>query len=156
MDLLQAMKERHSVRSYKEKPIEAGTVERLRSFITECNKESGLHMQLVLDEFHAFKGFMAHYGKFSGVRNYIALIGRKGNDLEEKCGYYGERIVLYAQTLGLNTCWVALTCGKVKSAFQIDPGENLCLGIVKYHFELGRERKIFAGCDLHPAFFTKF
>ena len=129
MDLLQAMKERHSVRSYDEKSIEAGTVEKLRSFIKECNKESGLHMQLVLDEPHAFEGFMAHYGKFSGVRNYIALIGRKGNDLEEKCGYYGEKIVLYAQTLGLNTCWVGLTYSKVKSAFQIDPGEKLCLVI---------------------------
>ena len=129
MDLLQAMKERHSVRSYEEKSIEAGTVEKLRSFIKECNKESGLHMQLVLDEPHAFEGFMAHYGKFSGVRNYIALIGRKGNDLEEKCGYYGEKVVLYAQTLGLNTCWVGLTYSKVKSAFQIDPGEKLCLVI---------------------------
>lgn len=129
MDLLQAMKERHSVRSYDEKSIEAGTVEKLRSFIKECNKESGLHMQLVLDEPHAFEGFMAHYGKFSGVRNYIALIGRKGNDLEEKCGYYGEKVVLYAQTLGLNTCWVGLTYSKVKSAFQIDPGEKLCLVI---------------------------
>ena len=129
MDLLQAMKERHSVRSYDEKSIEAGTLEKLRSFIKECNKESGLHMQLVLDEPHAFEGFMAHYGKFSGVRNYIALIGRKGNDLEEKCGYYGEKIVLYAQTLGLNTCWVGLTYSKVKSAFQIDPGEKLCLVI---------------------------
>lgn len=129
MDLLQAMKERHSVRSYEEKSIEAGTVEKLRSFIKECNKESGLHMQLVLDEPHAFEGFMAHYGKFSGVRNYIALIGRKGNDLEEKCGYYGEKIVLYAQTLELNTCWVGLTYSKVKSAFQIDPGEKLCLVI---------------------------
>ena len=78
MDLLQAMKERHSVRSYDEKSIEAGTVEKLRSFIKECNKESGLHMQLVLDEPHAFEGFMAHYGKFSGVRNYIALIGPDG------------------------------------------------------------------------------
>ena len=129
MDLLQAMKERHSVRSYEEKSIEAGTVEKLRSFIKECNKESGLHMQLVLNEPHAFEGFMAHYGKFSGVRNYIALIGRKRNDLEEKCGYYGEKIVLYAQTLGLNTCWVGLTYSKVKSAFQIDPGEKLCLVI---------------------------
>ena len=129
MDLLQAMKERHSVRSYDEKSIEAGTVEKLRSFIKECNKESGLHMQLVLDEPHAFEGFMAHYGKFSGVRNYIALIGRKGNDLEEKCGYYGEKVVLYAQTLGLNTCWVGLTYSKVKSALQIDPEEKLCLVI---------------------------
>ena len=129
MDLLQAMKERHSVRSYDEKSIEAGTVEKLRSFIKECNKESGLHMQLVLNEPHAFEGFMAHYGKFSGVRNYIALIGRKGNDLEEKCGYYGEKVVLYAQTLGLNTCWVGLTYSKVKSALQIDPEEKLCLVI---------------------------
>ena len=129
MDLLQAMKERHSVRSYDEKSIEAGTVEKLRSIIKECNKESGLHMQLVLDEPHAFEGFMAHYGKFSGVRNYIALIGRKGNDLEEKCGYYGEKVVLYAQTLGLNTCWVGLTYSKVKSALQIDPEEKLCLVI---------------------------
>ena len=129
MDLLQAMKERHSVRSYDEKSIEAGTLEKLRSFIKECNKESGLHMQLVLDEPHAFEGFMAHYGKFSGVRNYIALIGRKGNDLEEKCGYYGEKVVLYAQTLGLNTCWVGLTYSKVKSALQIDPEEKLCLVI---------------------------
>ena len=64
MDLLQAMKERHSVRSYDEKSIEAGTVEKLRSFIKECNKESGLHMQLVLDEPHAFEGFMAHYEIF--------------------------------------------------------------------------------------------
>ena len=55
---------------------------------------------------------MAHYGKFSGVQNYIALIGRKNNDLDEKIGYYGERLALVAQTLGLNTCWVALTFGK--------------------------------------------
>ena len=129
MDLLQAMKERHSVRSYDEKSIEAGTVEKLRSFIKECNKESGLHMQLVLVEPHAFEGFMAHYGKFSGVRNYIALIGRKGNDLEEKCGYYGEKVVLYAQTLGLNTCWVAMTYSKIKTSFTVNSGEKLCIVI---------------------------
>lgn len=52
---------------------------------------------------------MAHYGKFSGVTNYIAMIGKKGPTLEETCGYYGERLVLKAQQLGLNTCWVAMT-----------------------------------------------
>ncbi len=60
----------------------------------------------------AFDSKMAHYGNFSGVNNYLALIGKKDKDLEEKCGYYGEKIVLYAQTLGLNTCWVALTYKK--------------------------------------------
>ncbi len=59
-----------------------------------CNRESGLHIQLVTNEPKAFAGFMAHYGKFSGVTNYIAMIGKKGPGLDEKCGYYGERMVL--------------------------------------------------------------
>ena len=43
------------------------------------------------------------YTSFSGVKNYIALIGKKSPNLEEACGYYGEKIVLRAQQLGLNT-----------------------------------------------------
>lgn len=129
MELMQAMKNRHSVRSYEDRAIEGSTKADLISFIDMCNKESGLHMQLVLNEPNAFDGFMAHYGKFSGVKNYIAIIGNKTDNLKEKCGYYGEKVVLYAQTLGLNTCWVAMTYSKVKSAFQIDKGEKLCLVI---------------------------
>ena len=129
MELMQAMKNRHSVRSYEDRAIEGSTKADLISFIDMCNKESGLHMQLVLNEPNAFDGFMAHYGKFSGVKNYIAIIGNKTDNLEEKCGYYGEKVVLYAQTSGLNTCWVAMTYSKVKSAFQIDKGEKLCLVI---------------------------
>jgi hypothetical protein len=47
---------------------------------------------------------MAHYGKFIGVKNYIALVGPKSSVQEERLGYYGEQIVLKAQKLGLNTC----------------------------------------------------
>lgn len=129
MDLLQAMKNRHSVRSYTDQPIEGKVKDELLSFINQCNKESGLHMQLILNEPTAFDGFMAHYGKFSCVKNYIAIIGKKGNDLDEKCGYYGEKAVLFAQTMGLNTCWVALTYRKIMTALQIDEGEKLCLVI---------------------------
>lgn len=60
---------------------------------------------------------------------YIALIGPKGPELEERCGYYGERLVLTAQQLGLNTCWVAMTYSKIKTAFTIAPGEKLCVVI---------------------------
>ena len=66
----------------------------MKKKIEECNKESGLHIQLVEDEPKAFAGMMAHYGKFSGVTNYIALVGKKGADLEEKCGYYGEKLTV--------------------------------------------------------------
>lgn len=44
MDLLQAMRNRHSVRSYKEQPIEGKVKENLLSFVEQCSKESGLHL----------------------------------------------------------------------------------------------------------------
>lgn len=128
-NLLQAMKDRHSVRSYPEKPIDPQSVQLLRAFIDSCNRESGLHMQLVLNEPNAFSGLMAHYGKFSGVQNYIAVVGKKGSELEEKSGYFGEKVVLYAQSLGLNTCWVAMTYSKIRTAFEVRSGEKLCIVI---------------------------
>lgn len=129
MDLLQAMKERHSVRSYTNKPIEGEIKEKLSAFIAQCNQESHLHIQLVLDEPNAFDSMMAHYGKFSGVKNYIVMAGKNTATLEETCGYYGEKIVLYAQTLGLNTCWVAMTYSKSKAVFQLEQEEKVCLVI---------------------------
>lgn len=129
MELSEAMKERHSVRQYQNRPLEAEVVKALQEEVKLCNREGELHIQLVTDEPKAFSGFMANYGKFSGVTNYFAMIGKKTADLDEKCGYYGERLALKAQQLGLNTCWVAMTYTKIKSAFVIDPGEKLCIVI---------------------------
>lgn len=125
MELLQAVKERHSVRQYLDKPIETDKVAELKIFIDESNKSGNLHFQLVLNEPKAFDSFMAHYGKFSGVKNYVALVGKKGGTTEETIGYYGAKLILFAQTLGLNTCWVALTYKKVKTAFTTETDEKL-------------------------------
>ncbi len=123
MDILDAITSRHSVRSYIDKPIEKELCDNLLKYIDNCNEESGFHFQLVTNEPKAFDCFLAHYGKFNNVTNYIALIGKKDED--EKIGYYGEKIVLKAQMLGLNTCWVALSYKKVKDAFIIANNEKL-------------------------------
>lgn len=123
MDILEIMKARHSVRQYSRKKIENEKKEILIALVKQCNKESGLNIQIIFDEPKCFDSRMAYYGKFSGVENYIALVGKKGTDLEEKAGYYGERLVLKAQELGLNTCWVAMTHGK--SAAKVKKGEKL-------------------------------
>ena len=123
MDILEIMKARHSVRQYSGKKIEKRIRETLISLASECNKESGLHIQIIFDEPKCFDSMMAHYGKFSGVENYIALVGEKNASLDEKAGYYGEKLVLKAQELGLNSCWVAMTHGK--SAAVIRKGEKL-------------------------------
>ncbi len=131
MTILEAINQRHSVRSYTNKKLSKEIISELQKEIDTCNKKGNLHIQLITNEPTAFNGIMAHYGKFSGVQNYIALVGRKSANLEEKCGYYGERIVLKAQMLGLNTCWVALTFSKnkAKKNIKISDGEKLTLVI---------------------------
>ena len=129
MDIKEAMQKRHSVRSYEDRPIEPETAAALRALIDGYNKESGLHIQLVTDEPKAFDSALAHYGRFSGVKNYIALIGKKSEKLDELCGYYGEKLVLEAQMMGLSTCWVALTFKKVPEAYSVLPDEKLVLVI---------------------------
>ena len=142
MDLQEAIKNRHSVRSYMDKPIPAEIVGRLEEEIALCNAEGGLHIQLVTGEPEAFSGLLAHYGKFSCVKNYIALIGPDEPGLQEKAGWYGERLVLLAQTLGLNSCWVALTYSKGKSRCQVDEGEKLvCVIALGYGTTPGHARK---------------
>ena len=125
MEMFEVMKKRHSVRSYTSEKIDINVSKELEAYIEECNKESRLNIQLCLDEPNAFNNFMAHYGSFRNVNNYIAIVGKKGKDFEEKCGYYGEKIVLKATQLGLSTCWVALTYSKGKIACNIGKDEKL-------------------------------
>lgn len=140
MDILEIMKARHSVRQYNGDKIESGIRETLTVLASECNRESGLNIQIIFDEPKCFDSMMAHYGKFSGVENYIALVGKKGADLDEKVGYYGEKLVLKAQELGLNTCWVAMTHGK--STAEIKKGEKLaCIIALGYGATQGETHK---------------
>lgn len=122
MDIMEVMKARHSVRQYTDRPIPQDIRQKLASEVERLNQRSGLHMQLFFDEPECFAAARARYGSFSGVRNYLAIVGRKRPGLEENAGYYGERIVLLTQELGLNSCWVGLTHGK--SAATIAAGEK--------------------------------
>ena len=123
MEHIEAIKSRHSVRNYTDQPLEASKLATLRKAIEEANAESGLHIQLVVNEPKAFANKIITYGKFSGVKNYLVLAAPKGKEWEEKVGYFGEMIVILAQTLGLNTCWVGLTYKKIPEAFSLNEGE---------------------------------
>lgn len=128
MEILEAIRERHAVRKYQDRPIEAEKVEQIEQLISECNRESGLHIQLVTNEPLAFSTGVFKYGQFSGVKNYLVLAGpKKGHDVKEKIGYYGQKVVLLMQTLGLNTCWVALTFKNIKDAYELRDDEELKL-----------------------------
>ena len=124
MTIQEAIEARHSVRVYKEQPLAKEVVIELQKKIAELNEKGQLHMQLILNEPRAFKGVFA-YGKFFGVNNYIVVVGQKSDDLDERVGYFGEQLVLFAQTLGLNTCWVGLSYTKIPGTYVLGDGEKI-------------------------------
>jgi len=138
MELIDAVKVRHSVRKYTDKAIEADKAAALQDAIGRFNREGGLNIQLVLEEPKAFSSGLWKYGQFSGVRNYLVMAGPKGKDTEEKVGYYGEALVLLAQTMGLSSCWVGLTYKKIPGAFTLREGEVVhCVISLGYGTEPG-------------------
>ena len=130
MDIEQVIKSRHSVRKYLvDKTIEKEKIEKLNELIDECNSESGLKIKLVLEEKDAFTKFALHYGKLNAP-NFISICaGTAGKDANTLAGYYGEKIVLLAQELGLNTCWTALTFSKGVVQKYLDKNDKLIIVI---------------------------
>lgn len=129
MEMMELMRSRHSVRQYQEKKIPEEVRVELGKAVEELNREGNLNIQILYDEPTCFDVRMAHYGKFTNADNYIAMVGKKGDTLEERCGYYGEKLVLRAQELGLNTCWVALTHGKSKAVIGKDEKEVIIIAL---------------------------
>ena len=168
MTVQEAIQARHSVRAYKERPLADEAVRVLVDKITELNQAGRLHMQLIQNEPKAFQGTLAKYGKFRHVNNYIVMAGKKAaskreesktsldspereqartkfksDDLDERVGYYGEQLVLLAQTLGLNTCWVGLSYSKVPGTYVLDEGEKIaCYIAIGYGETQGVGHKI--------------
>ncbi len=143
MTLQEAIQARHSVRAYKAQPLSDADACALTEKIAQLNREGGLHMQLIQNEPKAFLGPFARYGKFRGVNDYIVMIGRKADDLDERIGYYGEQLVLYAQTLGLNTCWVGLSYTKIPGTYVLNEDEKIaCYISIGYGETQGVTHKI--------------
>ena len=162
MTIQEAIKARHSVRAYREQPLTEEIVKLLKDKIDELNVEGQLHNQLILNEPRAFQGALAKYGKFRSVNNNVVMAGKRSNDLDERVGYCGEQLVLFAQTLGLNTCWVGLSYSKVPGTYILDDGEKIaCYIAIGYGESQGADHKIKTveqvsnACDITPSWFKK-
>lgn len=158
----EAIEARHSVRAYKDLPLSEEIVKLLEDELVKLNNEGQLHIQLICNEPKAFQGTMAKYGKFRNANNYLVMAGKKAEDLDERIGYYGEHLVLLAQTLGLNTCWVGLSYSKVPGTYVLDEGEKIaCYIAIGYGETQGVGHKIKTveqvsnASDITPSWFKK-
>ena len=143
MTIQEAVEARHSVRAYKDQPLTEDVARRLEEEIAVVNQKGNLHVQLIRNEPKAFQGTMAKYGKFRNANNYLVMAGKRAEDLDERVGYYGEHLVILAQTLGLNTCWVGLSYSKVPGTYVLDEDEKIaCYIAIGYGETQGVGHKI--------------
>lgn len=141
MTELEALKARHSVRSYENKRIEDQKIKELEALIETCNKEGNLHLQLLADAGNTFKRLMSRVMGLGTAPSVIACVGPDGADLDERVGYYGQKVVLLAQQLGLNTCWAGTYQAKGVPC-KIEKGERLVIVIaLGYGTTQGKVRK---------------
>ena len=162
MTIQEAIDARHSVRAYKDQPLTEEVAKRLEEEIAVVNQKGNLHVQLIQNEPKAFQGTLAKYGKFRNANNYLVMAGKRAEDLDERVGYYGEHLVLLAQMLGLNTCWVGLSYSKVPGTYVLEEGEKIaCYIAIGYGETQGVSHKIKTveqvsnASDATPSWFRK-
>ena len=162
MTIQEAIKARHSIRAYKDQPLAEEAAQRLEEEIAKVNQEGNLHVQLIQNEPKAFQGTLAKYGMFRNVTSYLVMAGKKAEDLDERIGYYGEHLVLLAQMLGLNTCWVGLSYKKIPDTYVLEEGEVIRTYIaIGYGDKEGITHKIKTveqvsnASDITPSWFRK-
>ena len=129
MSELEAIKERHSVRSFKPEKIDHKKVEQIKEKIDELNAEGNIHLQFIEDAGNTYNKLLNRVSGLGTAPSVIACVGPDDPTMEQRIGYYGEKLVLFAQDLGLNTCWTGIFNKKNVPA-DIKENESLVLCIV--------------------------
>lgn len=131
MTLKEAMTARHMVRRYLDKQLSTEIVNQLSERIYAVNKAQNVAMKLVVNDTSAFSAPIRML-LAKGVQNYIVLSGEDTLDLGEKLGYASADIMLYAQTLGLNTWWVGGTFSRKGAGAHADGAKTIGVVAIGY------------------------
>ena len=110
MNIIDLIKQRHSVRSYTGQLLTPEQEHRLLDFVGATTSPFGGSVTIRLKAFDMRDGYKpSTYGMIKGAMNFF-LIGM-GSDEESalSVGYRFEQVVLKALELGLGTCWIAGT-----------------------------------------------
>ncbi len=127
-EYLKAIDMRCSRRTYKSSALSPEVKQVVRDLIDYVNEKAGLSFFFMDDARFAFN-------LHSGMTSLIAVCGPDTVQAREKCGYWGEMIVLQCAYHGVGTCWVGtFNENKVLERLDLSKGVRLycviCLGNV--------------------------
>ena len=129
MTIKEAALQRHTVKKFTSKAILAEIVSLLNDKIMQINQSANLDLLLVTGSSDGLS-YIAKFILSKGVKNYFILAGKKSPDLDEKLGYYGAELMLYSQTLGLNTWWIGGIYNPKSISKYFEPDEIIVKGII--------------------------
>jgi len=132
MDIRQAILQRKSIRTYKDEPISQELKEKLKNYIADVSSPFEPRTRFVMLDTDDMSGQtkLGTYGVISGARTFICGITEDAIRYEENLGYAFEKIILYATSLGLGTCWLGGTFNRANFAKAAELKENELIPVV--------------------------
>lgn len=124
-DLIQ---KRTSVRTYDASPIEPDKLEDMEAFLAQNTQNPfGANIRFALVRSVDVPGRLGTYGLIRGMKTFFAGYVKPSRYDLEGFGYAFEKAVLYAQSLGFETCWLGGTFrrGAFEQAMAPTGGEIL-------------------------------
>ncbi|NLE23943.1 MAG: nitroreductase [Clostridiaceae bacterium] len=132
MNIKQVISQRKSIRTYKDKPISQELKEKLKNYIADVSSpfEPKTRFVLLDTDDMSPQTKLGTYGVISGANTFICGITENVERYEENLGYAFEKIILYATSLGLGTCWLGGTFNRSNFAEAVRLKENEVIPVV--------------------------
>ncbi len=110
MNILEAMRERRSVRNFDGHNLSPQTVDALKKDVEAATSPFGGNVTIRLKAFDLRNGYKpSTYGMISGATDFFLLAIGKNEESALSAGFKFEQVVLNAWQKGLGTCWIAAT-----------------------------------------------
>ena len=107
------IQKRTSVRTYDKTPIEEGKRDAVTAFLCKnTDNPFGAAVRFKIIDGGSTPEKLGTYGFIRGAQTFVAGCVKKGEHDIEGFGYVFEKAVLYAEELGLGTCWLGGTYKK--------------------------------------------
>ena len=110
MDIIQAIKERRSVRSFNGQPLSETIISRLTGIVDQMSSPFSGNVTIRLKRFNITGDYRpSTYGVIKGACDFFLIAMH--NDVMSllSAGYRFEKVILEAWRLGLGSCWISAT-----------------------------------------------
>ncbi len=109
-DLKDLILNRKSTRTFSGKKLSDEQIWQIKSFLGSVDNRKGIfdfvRFELIENKNDTVFGV---YGDITGAPYYVAAVAKKTKNALLDAGYAFERLILFAESMGLGTCWLAAT-----------------------------------------------